>query len=167
MGVMMCRRDLQNLTPKFLWQLALRGIVGSYWIFFSSQRWLNPFGVRDITITATQGNYIPVYGTLLRAVILPNPELTILAVTFLESAVGFMILLGVLPKVAATLGAIDSVNLTLTFSFCTCPWTESDFPLTFWFYFSALLLNVQLLFDESWKAAGIERLVRDRMRKSS
>lgn len=159
MGLTLPRSILERLTPKFLWQLTLRVFVGSYWIFFSSQRWFTPYVVKDITVTAAQGNYLPVYGQLLRAVVLSNPELTILAVTILESLVGFMILLGVLPKVASVIGALHGLNLTLTFSFCTCPWVEADFPLTFWFYFSAFLLNMQILFDKSSKQLGIQSLL--------
>lgn len=148
-----------------VWQILLRLIVGFYWIYFSSQRWFSPFGVKNTLITAATGNYLPVYGDVLRSIVAADWQNLMISVTVLESVVGFMILLGLLTRVAAAVGALHALNLTLTFTFCNCPWAEADFQLTFWFYFAPLLLNVQVAFDQSSNLVGVQRLV-TRLRQS-
>lgn len=53
-----------------------------------------------------------------------------------------MIVLGLFPRAAAAAGAFIALNLWLTFSFCDCWWNRADAPQMFWFYFSAVLLNL-------------------------
>lgn len=153
------KSELEINRTRLVWQLILRVAVGFYWIYFSSQRWFDPFGVKDLIITAAAGNYVPLYGEILRWLVAPNWLATTIGVTVLESAVGFMILLGVFTRVAGALGAFNSLNLTLTFSFCKCPWAEADFPLVFWFYFAPFLLNVQVIFDQSNNFFGLRRII--------
>jgi uncharacterized membrane protein YphA (DoxX/SURF4 family) len=69
-------------------------------------------------------------------------------VTAAETAIGFMMVLGVFPRVAGGLGALIAANLLLTFSFCNCPWNTADAPTVFWFYFSATLLNLAVLREQ-------------------
>ena len=147
-----------TLTPSLLWQFSLRVAVGAYWLFFSSQRWFDVSWARDLLTVAAEQNYLPVYGDALRILVVPNWLFAAIAVTVVESTIGILLLLGILTKIAAGLGAFNALNLTLTFSFCRCPWVEADFPLVFWFYFSALLLNVQVIFDSSSRLLGVSRL---------
>jgi uncharacterized membrane protein YphA (DoxX/SURF4 family) len=69
-------------------------------------------------------------------------------VTAAETAIGFMMVLGVFPRVAGGLGALIAANLLLTFSFCNCPWNKADAPTVFWFYLSATLLNLAVLREQ-------------------
>lgn len=133
--------------------------MGGYWLFFSSQRWSDRSWLKDLVNTAAQGNYVPFYGDVLRVFVAPNWEMIALVATVLETGVGLMILFGVFTRIAGVLGAFDNLNLTLTFSFCRCPWAEADLPLVFWFYFAAMLLNVQIAFDQSSKTIGIQRFL--------
>lgn len=91
----------------------------------------------------------------------PNWWTVSLVVMVLEAVVGSMILLGLFTRVAATVGVLMSLGLTLTFCFCNCPWTN-DFLLVFWFYFGPFLLNVQLIFDQSSESTGLQRILRSR-----
>ncbi len=124
-----------------VWSLALRLTVGGFWLFFSSQRWIDRTWVKELLQTATAGNYLPIYRDLLR-ILLPHWEPLTLFVTILETVIGVMIILGIYPRFAAIIGFAIATNLLLTFSFCRCPWNEVDAPQVFWFYFSAALLNL-------------------------
>jgi len=136
----------------------LRLIVAFYWIFFSYQKWFDRSWVRDLLSTAAQSSYIPFYTQFLNHLALPNWSSVALGVTILEGAIGVMMLLGWLTRIAAALGTLLSLGLTFTFALCKCPWTEADFPLVFWFYFAPLLLNVQVIFDKSSNRFGLQRL---------
>ncbi|MDW7978274.1 MAG: DoxX family membrane protein [Candidatus Caldarchaeum sp.] len=131
-----------------VWILLLRLSVGGFWLFFASQRWLDRSWVRELFTTAAEGNYIPLYGDLLRS-LTPSWDILVLVITLIETAVGLMIILGVYPRAAALLGAAVALNLWLTFVFCDCWWNRADAPQVFWFYFSALLLNLAVLREKS------------------
>jgi uncharacterized membrane protein YphA (DoxX/SURF4 family) len=130
-----------------LWALAVRLSTGFFWLYFASQRWFNVGWVRDLFTTAAANNYIPLYGDFLRSL---AGDWFILAavVTAAETAIGFMMVLGVFPRVAGGLGALIAANLLLTFSFCNCPWNTADAPTVFWLYFSATLLNLAVLREQ-------------------
>jgi uncharacterized membrane protein YphA (DoxX/SURF4 family) len=95
----------------------------------------------------------------LRILVLPNWLLVATAVTVVESTIGLLLLLGILTRIAAGIGAFNALNLTLTFSFCRCPWVEADFPLVFWFYLSSFLLNIQVIFDSSSRLLGVSEVL--------
>ncbi len=109
--------------------------------------------------TAAQGSYLPVYGQILKELVVPNSSTLALAITLVEGAVGFMLILGIQTRIAAIAGSLIDINLTMIFGFCNCTWS-ADFPLVFWFYFAPFLLNVQLIFDRSSEAFGIQALVK-------
>jgi len=154
-----------KLMPKsslqLAWHTILRIIMGVYWLYFSYQKWFDRTWVKDLLSTAAQGNYIPVYGTLVRELASPNWWTVGLVVMVLEAVVGSMLLLGLFTRVAATIASLMSLALILTFCFCNCPWTN-DFPLVFWFYFGPFLLNVQLIFDRSSRSTGLHRILKSR-----
>jgi uncharacterized membrane protein YphA (DoxX/SURF4 family) len=141
-----------------LWALAVRLYTGFFWLYFASQRWFDVGWVRDLYTTAAANNYIPLYGELLRRL---AGDWLILAVvvTAAETAIGFMMVLGVFPRLAGCVGALIAANLLLTFSFCNCPWNTADAPTVFWFYFSATLLNLAVL-REQHKLLILKRLPR-------
>lgn len=152
---------MTRFSMQLAWHTILRVIMGAFWLDFSYQKWFDRTWVKDLLSTAAQGNYIPVYGTLLREIASPNWWTVSLVVMVLEAVVGSMILLGLFTRVAATVGVLMSLGLTLTFCFCNCPWTN-DFLLVFWFYFGPFLLNVQLIFDQSSESTGLQRILRSR-----
>lgn len=150
---------LQLTRLYVIWQLVLRVVVGGYWLYFSYQKWFDRAWVKDMLAAAAQASYLPFYREFLQTIALPNWGALAMSVTIAEGAVGLMILLGFLTRIAAAAGSFMSLNLVLTFTLCTCPWTVADFPLVFWFYFSSLILNMQLIFDQSSKTFGLERFV--------
>jgi uncharacterized membrane protein YphA (DoxX/SURF4 family) len=130
-----------------LWALTLRISAGVFWLYFASQRWLNIEWVRELFTTAASNNYIPVYGSMLRA-LTDSWLILALGVTAAETIIGIMLVLGVLPRIASGIGALIALNLLMTFSFCNCPWNTADAPMVFWFYFSAVLLNLAVLREQ-------------------
>lgn len=150
----------RRIRPYAIWQIILRLIVGGYWLYFSYQKWFDRTWVKDMVAAAAQGSYIPFYREFLQTIVLPNWETLALLITVAESAVGLMILLGFLTRIAAAVGAFIIANLIVSFTLCTCAWAVSDFPLVFWFYFSALILNIQLIFDQSSKTFGLQRFMK-------
>lgn len=141
-----------------IWQIVLRIVVGTYWIYFSLMKWSDRSWVSDLLSTAASGNYIPGYSQLLKYAASNSGSIAI-AITAIETVIGVFILLGILTRVGAAIGTILALNLMLTFAFCRCPWTQ-DFPLIFWFYFFPIVLNVQVIFDTSSSAFGLQRIVR-------
>jgi len=142
-----------------IWQLVLRIAVGGYWLYFSYQKWFDRTWVKDMLAVAAQESYLPFYREFLQTIALPNWGALALGVTIAEGAVGLMILLGFLTRIAAVAGSLMSLNLLLTFTLCTCRWTVADLPFVFWFYFSSLILNIQLIFDQSSKTFGLQKFM--------
>jgi uncharacterized membrane protein YphA (DoxX/SURF4 family) len=132
--------------------------MGAYWIYFSSMKWFDRSWAKDLFITADNGNYIPGYSQVLTYAANYSGTIAI-AVTIIESIIGACILLAILTRVAATIGAFLDLNLMLTFAFCRCHSTQADFPLVFWFYFLPLILNVLLALDESGYTYGLQGVV--------
>lgn len=144
---------------KLAWELALRGILGFYWLYFSSQKWFDQAWAQGLLATAAEGNYLPLYGDILRLAVAPGGRATVVAVTLLEATLGILILAGFLIRPAGVVGALHSLALALTFTFCTCPWTQTDLAFTFWFYFTPALLNLQVAWDTSSNTLGLQRLL--------
>jgi len=133
--------------------------MGAYWLYFSSQKWVDRTWVNGLLDTAARDNYIPIYRELLANIAAPNAGALSLLTAVAEAAIGTMILLGLFTRIAGAVGVVLNLNLVLTFALCSCPWAVSDFPLVFWFYFGPLLLNVQLVFDQSSMKYGMERFI--------
>jgi len=150
---------LSNSAKFYLaWQIVLRLTVGGYWMFFSYSKWFDRTWTHDILATAAAGNNIPLYRDLLQ-IAAPNWAAVAFFITILEGIIGALLVVGLFTRLAAVAGTLLGLNLFLTFTFCSCPWTN-DFPLVFWFYFGPLLLNVQLIFDKSSNVYGIGRFFR-------
>jgi uncharacterized membrane protein YphA (DoxX/SURF4 family) len=144
---------------EMVWYIVVRLVVGTYWIYFSVMKWFDRSWVNDLLSTAANGNYIPGYNQLLRYAASNSGSIAIV-VTVLETVIGLLILLGILTRVGATLGALLGLNLLLSFVFCRCQWAQTDFALVFWFYFFPIILNLQVAFDKSSKAFGLQRIVK-------
>jgi uncharacterized membrane protein YphA (DoxX/SURF4 family) len=121
-------------------------------------KWFDRSWVNDLLSTAANGSYFPGYNQLLKYAASNSSSIAII-VTILEMVIGLLILLGILTRVGATLGAFLGLNLLFTFAFCRCQWTQVDFPLIFWFYFFPIILNLQVAFDKSSGAFGLQRIV--------
>ena len=150
--------SLHNPRGQTIWQVVLRIVVGTYWFYFSFMKWFDRSWVNDLLSTAANGSYIPGYGQLVRFAA-SNSALVAVAITVVETVIGTFILLGILTRVGAAIGAILDLNLLLTFGLCRCSWTQSDFPLVFWFYFFPIILNVQVMFDKSSSTLGLQRIL--------
>lgn len=132
----------------------IRTTLGVYWIYFSSQRWLDYSWAKDLLIDAAKANTLPIYGEILRSMAVPNWEIVIVTQTVLEAIVGFLLLLGLLTRLSAIVGVVLAVNLTLTFT----P-SASDFGLVFWFYLLSVVANASVITDESNRWIGLDRFL--------
>jgi len=139
-----------------VWQVVVRMVVGTYWLYFSLMKWFDRSWVSDLLSSAANGNYVPGYSYLLKFAASNSGSIAIF-VTILETVIGSMILLGILTRVGAALGTALGLNLLFTFAFCKC--TQTDFPLVFWFYLFPIILNLQLIFDKSDKVFGLRRIM--------
>ena len=139
-------------------------MVGTYWIYFSVMKWFDRSWVNDLVSTAANSSYIPGYSQLLKFIANYIGSLAI-AITVVEAIIGVSILLGVLTRVGASIGAFLGLNLMLTFAFCRCSFAQDDFPLVFWFYFFPIILNLELIFDNSNSSFGLQEVLH-RMRHS-
>lgn len=140
------------------WHIVLRIVIGTYWIYFSIMKWFDRSWISDLLSTAANGSYLPGYNQFLRYAA-SNPGSTAIVVAILETVIGLLILLGILTRLGATLGAFLGLNLLLTFAFCRCQWTQTDFSVVFWFYFFPIILNLQVAFDKSSRTFGLQRIV--------
>jgi len=137
----------------------LRIVVGTYWIYFSVMKWFDRSWVNDLVSTAANGSYIPGYSELVKFASNYTGSLVI-AITVVEAIIGTFILLGVSTRVGAAIGAFLGLNLMLTFAFCRCSWMQEDFPLVFWFYLFPIVLNLELIFDNSSNSFGLRKVLR-------
>ena len=94
------------------WHIVLRMVVGTYWIYFSVMKWFDRSWVSDLLSTAANGSYFPGYNQLLKYAA-SNPGSIALVVTILETVIGLLILLGILTRVGATLGAFLGLETVL------------------------------------------------------
>jgi uncharacterized membrane protein YphA (DoxX/SURF4 family) len=108
---------------------------------------------------AANGSYLPGYSQLLKYAANNSGPIAIV-IMILETVVGAFILLGILVRVGATIGALIGLNLMLTFALCRCTWTQTDFPLIFWFYLLPIILNIQVAFDKSHSTFGLLKMLR-------
>jgi uncharacterized membrane protein YphA (DoxX/SURF4 family) len=121
-------------------------------------KWFDRSWIDGLLNTAANSSYIPGYSQLLQYSADYSGSIAI-AVTMIEAVIGTFIILGILTRIAGALGALLDLNLLLTFAFCRCPWAQSDFPLVFWFYSFPIVLNVDLVFDNSSSAFGLRRIL--------
>jgi uncharacterized membrane protein YphA (DoxX/SURF4 family) len=142
-----------------MWQIALRIVVGTYWLYFSFMKWFDRSWVNGLLNAAANGSYLPGYSQLLKYAANNSGPIAIV-IMILETVIGAFILLGILVRVGATIGALIGLNLMLTFAFCNCTWTQTDFPLIFWFYLLPIILNIQVAFDKSHSTLGLLRMLR-------
>ena len=122
-------------------------------------KWFDRSWVNDLVSTAANGSYIPGYSELVKFASNYTGSLVI-AITVVEAIIGTFILLGVSTRVGAAIGAFLGLNLMLTFAFCRCSWMQEDFPLVFWFYLFPIVLNLELIFDNSSNSFGLRKVLR-------
>lgn len=127
------------------WILLLRLSVGGFWTYFSSQRLFDLKGLEGILNVAASNNYVPFFRDLLRSVVMRYMTEFVISITIAELIVGILIVIGFATRIAGAVGSFIALYQLLTFSFCSCPWNETDASTVFWFYFSAVLLNIALV----------------------
>ena len=147
-----------NLSHAIVLGALIRMATGIYWLFFSSQRWFDYSGFRDLITSTANDNSFPVYGDFLKLVVAPNWEVAIILQTSLEAVVGVLLLVGLLTRLSSVLGVLLALNLTLTFA----P-PAQDFGLIFWFYFLAVMVNASILTNRSNRWIGLDRYIARRM----
>ena len=133
-----------------VWVVVLRLVVGVYWVYFSSQKWFDSGWVKPVLDQAANNNPIPTMRTFLMASVIPNWQILTSAQTILEAAIGIMLLVGLLTRVAGTLGAVLAFTLLATFL------GSLDAPVVVWFYLFSALMSLCVAMLDCGKTFGID-----------
>ena len=135
------------------WALTIRTIMGAYWVYFSSQKWLDSTWVRAIIRDAGLTNPYPLLASLITNNILPRWAEFTFVTTMVEAALGFALLLGIFTRLSSLLGAGVSGALALSFIGLL-----SDPPIA-WFYLFSITGNISVLTNDPVEPWGLDRLL--------
>ncbi len=135
------------------WAFTIRTIMGAYWIYFSSQKWLDSSWVKAIIRDAGLTNPFPFFASLITNNILPRWAEFTLVITMVEAAVGFALLLGVFTRLSSLLGAAVLGGLAMSFIGL---FTE---PPIAWFYLFSITGNISVLANDPLEPLGLDRLL--------
>ena len=125
-----------------IWRTLFRVVVGLYWLYFASQKWTGVGWMKGLIQGAAAVNPIPGLHEFLAVVISPNWYWAAIGQGIGETVVGVLLVLGLATRKAAILGTLLALNLSLVVAF------ESGDIGFRWFYYLALLVNVELVFAE-------------------
>lgn len=117
-------------------QTLVRLGVAGYWLYFASQKWRGVGWMQPLIVQSAQRNPVPGLHQFLVQVVAPNWNLFALAQGAGETAVGILLLLGLVARPAAWLGVLLAANLSLTVAFLL-----TDEGLR-WFYYLAVVANL-------------------------
>lgn len=120
------------------WPSIFRIVVGGFWLFFGSQKWMGVGWMKPLMVEAATASPIPGVHELLKVLVLPHWELFAIAQAVGETAVGVLLVLGMATRGAAVLGILLALTLCLTVAFLT---SDGGFR---WMYYLALLVNGQV-----------------------
>ena len=130
-----------------LWRALFRIAVGFFWLYFASQKWGGVGWMRGLIEAAPASNPIPGLHEFLALVVAPNWFVFALGQAIAETAVGFLLVLGLVTRPAALLGLFLSLNLALVIAF------EVADPGLRWLYYLAVLVNAELVVADPGRPA--------------
>lgn len=136
-----------------LWIAILRVIVGSYWLYFSSQKWFNTSWVKPILDESARTNPIPLVRNLISTLVISNWQAITAIQTILEATIGLLLLVGLLTRVAGILGALLATTLLVCFS------GFADIALVFWFYLLSATASLTVAISDAGKTVGLDGLI--------
>lgn len=121
------------------WPSVFRVVVGLYWLYFASTKWLGVDWTRGLIQSAGHVNPIPGLHELLIQVVAPNWYVFSIAQTIAETVVAVLLILGLATRWAAIGGLLLAMNLALVVAF------EVSDPGFRWLYYLAVLVNAQVI----------------------
>jgi uncharacterized membrane protein YphA (DoxX/SURF4 family) len=121
------------------WPSVFRVVIGLYWLYFASTKWLGVEWTRSLIQEAGHANPIPGLHEFLVQVVAPNWFVFSVAQTIGETVIGLLLLLGLATRWAAIGGLLLAANLALVVAF-----QVSD-PGFRWLYYLAVLVNAQVI----------------------
>lgn len=128
--------------------------MGSYWLYFATQKWNGVGWMRNLIEAAPASNPIPGLHEFLSLVVAPNWYPFAIAESVGETMVGLFLILGLATRRAAIVGLLLSLNLALVVAF------EVADPGVRWLYYLAVLVNAELVIsDAGWPALARHRRV--------
>ncbi|MCS7142273.1 MAG: hypothetical protein NZ920_00545 [Aigarchaeota archaeon] len=139
------------------WILVLRTSVGGFWAYSGVLNYLNFNEFRKQVEVAFLGNYVPYYNEFLQWAIRSGPLWVPYAIIGIELSVGALLLTGVFPRVAGSVGSVLAANLLMIMTFCDCSWNLSGQFNVFWSHLFLLLLNVALIRERHDRSLSILR----------
>jgi uncharacterized membrane protein YphA (DoxX/SURF4 family) len=121
------------------WPSVFRVVVGLYWLYFASQKWLGVDWMRGLMQSAGPANPIPGLHEFLVQVVAPNWFLFAIAQTVGETVVAVLLILGLATRWAGIGGLLLATNLALVVAF------ELSDPGLRWLYYLGVLVNAQVI----------------------
>jgi uncharacterized membrane protein YphA (DoxX/SURF4 family) len=121
------------------WKSLFRIVVGLYWLYFASTKWLGVDWLRGLMQSAGGVNPIPGLHEILVQVVAPNWFLFAVGQTVAETVVGLLLVTGLATRWAAIGGLLLAMNLALVVAF------EVSDPGFRWLYYLAVIVNAQVM----------------------
>jgi uncharacterized membrane protein YphA (DoxX/SURF4 family) len=120
------------------WASLFRIVVGTYWLYYASQKWHGVGWMHSLMISTAKANPIPGLHDFLVQVAVPNWFLFAVAQAAGETVVAVLLILGLGTRWAAILGLLLAINLALTVAFAADPGFR-------FLYYLAVLVNAQVI----------------------
>jgi uncharacterized membrane protein YphA (DoxX/SURF4 family) len=120
------------------WASLFRIVVGSYWLYYASQKWHGVGWMHSLIIATAKANPIPGLHEFLVHVAVPNWFPFAVAQGAGETVAGVLLVLGLGTRWAAILGLLLAINLALTVAFAADPGFR-------YLYYLAVLVNGQVI----------------------
>jgi len=120
------------------WASVFRIVVGTYWLYYASQKWQGVGWMKSLIASTANANPIPGLHEFLVQVAVPNWFLFAVAQGAGETVVAVLLIVGLGTRWAAILGLLLAINLALTVAFAADPGFR-------YLYYLAVLVNGQVI----------------------
>ena len=120
------------------WKSVFRIVVGSYWLYYASQKWQGVGWMQGLIVSTARANPIPGLHEFLVQVAVPNWFLFAVAQGAGETVAAVLLILGLGTRWAGVLGLLLAINLALTVAFAADPGFR-------FLYYLAVLVNAQVI----------------------
>lgn len=155
-AVAVWRREPAQRTVGSVGIWLLRLVVGAMW--WQQSLWKIPPNYDGLTYWMQQmveHASIQLQSTLVAQIVLPNIAVFGPLVYLIEVAIGLSLMLGLLSRVGALLGALMALNLWLGLYSAPNEWP--------WTYFFLIVIQVRFVIDPPGRVLGADALVRERL----
>jgi uncharacterized membrane protein YphA (DoxX/SURF4 family) len=120
------------------WASLFRVVVGSFWLYYASQKWQGVGWMQSLMNTAARVNPIPGLHEFLLQVVAPHWFPFALAQAAGETTVAVLLILGLATRWVGVIGLLLALNLAFTVAFAADPGFR-------FLYYLAVLVNAQVI----------------------